>query len=401
MGVSLAAWRARIGTFSVPSCGVLYDNDKNGGSGSGCRLVLLILFCECFMSSMRIGGMVSQFYIETMIDFHGLSQCNEKINRNVTYEMRNENWVPCDSTTGVFTYDAIVVNFYGIHHPFVPLTLPLRNDTLTTPFIFPQLLLTLSNDVETNPGPGPIPATDYATKQDAKEINQQLGNILDQMKILNGQWNVLNERISDVEVRVQAVEQKCDEDNTQDVRMLENRVDKLKDELQHSKANCVGMQRTIDELEDRNRRSNILFTGIPEDKDETWEISEQKVRRIISDKMDIDEKTIDIERAHRIRNGPTREGSKHIIAMFSKYKDKDKIMKNAYKLKGTNIFVQDDYCKNTRSIQKILRDHRKEIKATGSVRKADVRYKKLVVEDHDGNRSIFTYDEETKELVCK
>ena len=54
------------------------------------------------------------------------------------------------------------------------------------------------------------------------------------------------------------------------------------------------------ELEDRSRRNNIRTDGINEDKGETWEMCEIKIKNIFQEKLEIHNDII-IERAHRIK----------------------------------------------------------------------------------------------------
>ena len=58
-----------------------------------------------------------------------------------------------------------------------------------------------------------------------------------------------------------------------------------------------------DDLENRSRWRNLCFEGIDEvakDANETWQQSEDKVKTIISDKLELDSDDIPIERAHRV-----------------------------------------------------------------------------------------------------
>ena len=58
------------------------------------------------------------------------------------------------------------------------------------------------------------------------------------------------------------------------------------------------------DLEDRQRRNNLRIDGVVEHVGETWEITEQKVKDIFRDNLDI-EKYIEVDRAHVV--GEKRE----------------------------------------------------------------------------------------------
>ncbi|XP_070546655.1 uncharacterized protein [Ptychodera flava] len=134
-----------------------------------------------------------------------------------------------------------------------------------------------------------------------------------------------------------------------------------------------------DDLENRYRRNNVLFYGVEQaGHPESWEATEKKVKEIIKDTMQI-EKDVQIERAHRIMNAPITKGSKPIIASFSSWKDKELILRNGRKLKGTNISVDEDFSPRMRSIRKKLFAKRRELLEQDKNIKTSVRYDKLIV----------------------
>ena len=69
--------------------------------------------------------------------------------------------------------------------------------------------------------------------------------------------------------------------------------------LKDAEIEINSLQKTLDDcnhnieyLENQSRRNNIRISGIPESSDETWEIAEEKVKKAIKEKLDLD---IDIE----------------------------------------------------------------------------------------------------------
>ena len=57
---------------------------------------------------------------------------------------------------------------------------------------------------------------------------------------------------------------------------------------------------------------------------ETWTESEEKVRELISEKLKMDHRKIEVERAHRTRKPTTGPGDRPrpIVVKFLKFKDK-------------------------------------------------------------------------------
>ena len=60
----------------------------------------------------------------------------------------------------------------------------------------------------------------------------------------------------------------------------------------------------INDLENLSRRNNIRVDGVPESPKETWEQSEEKVKKILKEKLKIEE-DISIETAHRTQESRT------------------------------------------------------------------------------------------------
>ena len=138
-------------------------------------------------------------------------------------------------------------------------------------------------------------------------------------------------------------------------------------------------QKLID-LEDRSRRNNLRVDGILETPGETWEDCEEKLQQVFQEKLDL-ECPIEIERAHRTssRQNNTNNGNNPgtIICNRLRYKDKVKILQKANKLKRTNIFINEDFSRETMELRKQLW---KEVKAyRDKCRVAYLSYRTIVV----------------------
>ena len=88
-------------------------------------------------------------------------------------------------------------------------------------------------------------------------------------------------------------------------------------------------------LEAHSRRDNLRFHGFEDKRGETWDESESKVRNYIFDDLGVDESSIRIERAHRIRS---KNSPRPIIVKFSHYKDREKVLK-AYREKRRSLIM--------------------------------------------------------------
>ena len=102
------------------------------------------------------------------------------------------------------------------------------------------------------------------------------------------------------------------------------------------------------DLEDRSRRNNLRVDGIKERPNETWEDCESELHTLFKESLGIEEEVV-IERAHRIKTDRNKKGNipRTIVCRILNYKDKVKILRNAEKLKGKNIFINEDFCQAT------------------------------------------------------
>ena len=93
----------------------------------------------------------------------------------------------------------------------------------------------------------------------------------------------------------------------------------------------------LDNLENRSRRNNLCFEGIPESLNETWQESESKIKHLISSHMPEVSTDFVIERAHHVGRPRSDSKPRKIVAQFLNYKDHEAVFKAKKKLHGTNI----------------------------------------------------------------
>lgn len=132
------------------------------------------------------------------------------------------------------------------------------------------------------------------------------------------------------------------------------------------------------DIEDRNRRSNLRIDGLVESSDEKeWEVTKTKVKKLFAEKLEID-REIKIERAHRVgKDYPGRERT--VVLKLHDFEDKKVIMEKVSKLKGTNVFINEDFSEATRKVRKELFAQAKTHRQNGYF--AKVVYNKLIVRE--------------------
>ena len=104
----------------------------------------------------------------------------------------------------------------------------------------------------------------------------------------------------------------------------------------------------------------------------------RQLQYLIKDKMQLLVPGLIVERAHRV--GPRRDAKpRTIVARFSRYSDGVSVMRNASKLKGTNIFVNDDMCPALQAVKNGQMPLLRQAKAQGKI--AFFRHTKLIVRE--------------------
>lgn len=83
----------------------------------------------------------------------------------------------------------------------------------------------------------------------------------------------------------------------------------------------------VEDMNNRMRKNNLIFKGLPEEEKETWSETEILVSDFVKDKLGV---TIgEIERAHHL--GTRHPESYHpIIVKFLNFKSKDEVLQNAF-----------------------------------------------------------------------
>jgi hypothetical protein len=80
----------------------------------------------------------------------------------------------------------------------------------------------------------------------------------------------------------------------------------------------------------------MVVNGIAESPDATWMESEDKVRETISEKLKMDHRKNEVERAHRTGKHTTGPGDWHrpIVVKFLRFKDKIAVLERVMILRG-------------------------------------------------------------------
>ena len=109
---------------------------------------------------------------------------------------------------------------------------------------------------------------------------------------------------------------------------------------------------------------------------ESWEECERRVHSMLKERLDIE--NVEIERAHRAGR-KSRSKPRTIVCKLLRFKDKQNILRKAKLLKGTNIFINEDYCQDTVECRKELWEKVKVLRSQGKI--AYLNYRSIVSRD--------------------
>ncbi|XP_076447171.1 uncharacterized protein LOC143284346 [Babylonia areolata] len=171
---------------------------------------------------------------------------------------------------------------------------------------------------------------------------------------------------------------------------MQTEIDEVRKENKELKEKVSSLEEKLDDQESRGRRKNLIFYGIPTppNRAETYADCEEAVKDVLRNKMGIQEE-IPMERAHRLKGG--RGGTRPIIVLFEKYKHKEKVLSECKKLKGTDVFVSEDFTLKVREKRRQLLPFLREAKSAN--KRAFLRFDSLVVEGKH-----YVYDAEARGL---
>ena len=217
-------------------------------------------------------------------------------------------------------------------------------------------------------------------KQEYEEHEKKINDIIkSHLETTNKRLEEISKEVRDITESVEFTEGRLDEEIAtvkDDISKTESDVRLIERDL----LNPNDVSEKLIELEDRSRRNNLRFDGLTEDTNETWDDCELKIQKILSDKLEITE-DVEIERCHRMGK---RKGNRPrtIICKFLRFKDKQKILMNAKKLKNSGIYIYEDFCNDTMELRKSLWEEVMEHRRQGKF--AFLNYRSIIVRNHNG-----------------
>lgn len=195
-------------------------------------------------------------------------------------------------------------------------------------------------------------AKDEATDANKSGAEQSVAQIHVKLNKILAETGDLRRSLSSVDGNLKSLVSRITE--------VEDRVSRVEDEQASMKANpaatkvdVLNLQDKLAGLEDRSRRNNLRFVGIPEGSEKGDTVA--FLNTLIATSLDLDPPVggFEMDRAHRV-GSLTAPGdySRTIIVRFLRFKDRQEIMevarsKKQIKWNGKQVMIFPDYSKET------------------------------------------------------
>ena len=197
------------------------------------------------------------------------------------------------------------------------------------------------------------------------------------VKSISYVWlNKISEEVDEITKSLEFTQNKFDEE----LAIVKNNIKKVKSDMKKITEDLLDSDKVssnLIELEDRPRKNNLRIDGIAEHQNESLHECQEKVLKIIKGKPEIQDPT-EIDSCHRMgklkRNYP-----RTIIFKLNKFKDKQKMLRNARNLKDIGIFIYEDFCDDTMELSKTLWEQILEHRQQNKI--AYLNYRSIVVRD--------------------
>ena len=150
--------------------------------------------------------------------------------------------------------------------------------------------------------------------------------------------NHLSKETDDLRLSIETSQEITDEKFKEINKKLNNDKQQHGNEIDELWQENVYLCEKLRDIEDRCRRDNLRIDGLQEVENETWEQTEKILKGMIQEKLGIQELTGWV--------------AKTVVAKFSSFKGKQLVLSAAKKLKRQNIYINEDFSKETMDIRK-------------------------------------------------
>lgn len=188
-----------------------------------------------------------------------------------------------------------------------------------------------------------------------------MDKILEQLEILNAKIDKSEDRIMN---KMQDV-----------IGQLNEQIKIVKAENNTLKETVIDQEKRIEKLEERNRKNNIIIHGINEGGENANEL-ETKIKEVFEKSMELEVFNSDINYMHRI--GSKNDAPRPVLVACTTWRLKRDILINNWRLKNTPISIKEDFSKTVREERRKLGEIMGKLRLEGM--KVSLRYNKLLAD---------------------
>ena len=189
------------------------------------------------------------------------------------------------------------------------------------------------------------------------DIQRQIAQIVTKLDKLDG----IEKKFEELEKSINYLSSEYD-DFKKEIKEQNSAIDKCREDLDHDLYKIKELENRVIMAESRSMRDNLIFSNIPEEG--INEDPEKKVRELISKTLLIKD-DVPFERAHRMGRF-TQDRTRPIVVKFSRFKDKMNVLRNAFKLKGSKVGINEQFPAEINERRKLLLPILKQEKSKGN-----------------------------------
>ncbi|KAH8030573.1 hypothetical protein HPB51_009634 [Rhipicephalus microplus] len=256
-------------------------------------------------------------------------------------------------------------------------------------------LLSLCDDVESNPGPKGSSESVRGKESSSENLSDRslLLEVLAGQKELMKRMDTIDSSQKDITNTLAQFKDRLEslECGLEYLSVCQTKVADVELHVSTMKSAITSKAEKVDDLENRSRRNNIIIHGVSEPQDETLP---SLTSRITDDffKGKLDLNVTGIERCHRLGSKRPNK-TRPVIVKLIDYREKLEILRNCVKPKDSGLYVTEDFSQKVRQARKNLWDS----KVVNRERNERV---KLLFDKVSVNGKLFVWDEAKNDMVA-
>lgn len=209
------------------------------------------------------------------------------------------------------------------------------------------------------------------------EENVNISLILSAIRKMEFSMQSLDKKFDDLDrkltARLDLFEKKI-EDVCAEFSLLKSDLAELQDTSRKQDEEINKLRNEIDNLENRQRRDNLVFYNIPyTDSNETWNHCKEKLQEIA---LKVNIPNVNIDRAHRLGRSTTTRPAP-IVARIPSTDQRSMLLSKWKDLKSLNVGISEDFSQLMRKKRSVLNAARKQAITEG--KSAKIKFDRLII----------------------